>query len=70
MALGSGREGDGEFLGHAAEDGFVNVLDAVCGAEDADALWGRGARGGARCETVPVCHESVGWVSLSRSQRG
>ena len=43
VALGGGGEGDGEFLGHAAENGFIDVLDAVCGAEDADALGVRGA---------------------------
>ncbi len=35
-------EGDGEFLGHASEDGFIDVLDAVGGAEDQDALGGAG----------------------------
>lgn len=54
-ALTSVGEGDGKFLRHAAEDCFVDVLDAVGGAEDADALaTGLGGGGG---EAVPVSHE-------------
>lgn len=51
-----GGEGDGEFLGHAAKDSFVDVLDAVCGAEDADPLRHALAVGGRK--SVPVGHES------------
>lgn len=58
MALGGVGEGDGEFLGHAAQDGFVDVLNAVGGAEDADSLGGCGATGCAGGEAVPVRHES------------
>lgn len=59
MALAGVGQGDGEFLGHAAEDGFVDVLDAVRGAEDADSLGRCRAGVDGRCEAVPVRHESV-----------
>jgi hypothetical protein len=57
VALCSCREGNRELLGHATEDGFVNVLDAVCGAENAYPLGSRCAGGGAGSEAIPVGHE-------------
>lgn len=61
VALGGVGEGDGELFGHAAQDGLVDVLDAVGGAEDAYPLGGGCAGGGAGGKAVPVCHESGGW---------
>lgn len=58
MALGGVGEGDGEFLRHATQDGFVDVLDTIRGAEDADPLRGAGARARRRRQPVPVRHES------------
>ena len=55
-ALVFGRERNGEFLGHTTEDSFVNVLNAVRGAENADPL--RFTRSVRRGQTVPVRHES------------
>lgn len=54
-ALGGGGEWDFELLGETAEDGFVDVVDAVGGAEDED-LRGFGF-GGVREETIPVGHK-------------
>lgn len=51
-----GRQRDGELLRHASQDGFVDVLYSVCGAEDNDPLGHPLAVGG--CEAVPVGHES------------
>lgn len=53
--LGRGGQGDGEFLGHAPQDRFVNVLDPIRRAEDEDPLDFAGGIGGG--ETVPVGHE-------------
>ena len=58
MPLCRGGECDREFLGHAAQDGLVDVLDAICGAEDAYALGDGGGAGGGGGEAVPVGHES------------
>ena len=51
------REEDRELFRHASKNGFVDVLDTVCCAQDHDLL--RLARCLGRSETVPVCHEPM-----------
>jgi hypothetical protein len=62
MALRGRGECDRELFGHATEDSFVNVLDAVCGTEYAYSLGSGCAGGGAGGETVPVGHEPRAWL--------
>lgn len=56
-SMPSCRERDGKFLWHASEDGFVDAVDSVRGAQDEDAL--RLTERVCGQETIPVGHEPM-----------